>query len=373
MQAIRVRGGRPLNGTVTVSGAKNAALPLLCATLLTDQTLSFARVPDLADIRTLSALLKQHGTQIEDLGGNALRLTTAKIQSAVAPYELVSTMRASILVLGPLLARYGQATVALPGGCAISSRPVDLHIKAMEALGARVEVVSGNVVAAAPKGGLRGGTIRFPKVSVGATENALMAAALARGTTRLENAAQEPEIVDLGQLLMAMGVPMHGLGTSTIEIEGQSQLGGCHHQVVADRSEAGTFGVAALITGGDLFLEGARGDHLGAHLDILTQAGARCEVSDQGVQITSTRSRPLGFDARTSEYPGFPTDLQAQIMALACVAEGRSIITETIFEKDQEGNISKIIGISRNITKSKQTDRNHIVSNDRLTLDPNVL
>ena len=337
MQAIRVTGGNTLSGTIPISGAKNAALPLLCATLLTDQPLRFSHVPDLADIRTLSALLSQHGTQISQNSQGGARagdmiLTTPEILSPVAPYELVSTMRASILVLGPLLGRHHQARVALPGGCAIGSRPVDLHIKAMEALGASVDVVGGDVVATAPAGGLRGGTIVFPKVSVGATENALMAAALARGTTQLENAAQEPEIVDLGNLLIAMGVPITGLGTATIEIEGQETLNGCDHRVVADRIEAGTFAVAALITGGDLFLEGARANHLQAHLDILTTAGAVCEVKPTGIRIAADVDRPQRFDAQTTEFPGFPTDLQAQMMALACIAQGQSTITETIFE-----------------------------------------
>lgn len=330
MQAIRVRGAGPLKGEIKVSGAKNAALPLLCVTLLTDQPLAFTRVPALADIKTLSALLARHGTEISG-SGDTLTLTTKTISSHIAPYELVSAMRASILVLGPLLARHGQAVVALPGGCAIGSRPVDLHLRAMEALGAEVDVIGGDVVAKTPSGGLQGGIIRFPKVSVGATENALMAAAMAKGTTRIENAAQEPEIIDLGELLMAMGAPMTGLGTATIEIEGQPTLGGANHAVVADRIEAGTFAVAALMNGGDLTLSGARPDHLGAHIDLLTKAGA--EVSADGASLRVVMSgRAEAFDAVTTEHPGFPTDLQAQVMALACVANGRSTIKETIFE-----------------------------------------
>ncbi len=330
MQAIRVRGAGPLNGEIEVSGAKNAALPLLCATLLTDQPLAFTRVPGLADIKTLSALLEQHGTKISG-SGSALTFTTKTISSHIAPYELVSAMRASILVLGPLLARHGQAVVALPGGCAIGSRPVDLHLRAMEALGAEVEVIGGDVVAKAPVGGLQGGIIRFPKVSVGATENALMAAAMAKGTTRIENAAQEPEIVDLGELLIAMGVPIQGLGTATIEIEGQASLNGASHAVVADRIEAGTFAVAALMNGGDLTLRGARPDHLGAHMDLLTKAGAEVSAERETLRVAMS-GRAEAFDAVTTEYPGFPTDLQAQVMALACVANGRSTIQETIFE-----------------------------------------
>ena len=330
MQAIRIRSAGPLKGEIEISGAKNAALPLFCATLLTDQPLAFTRVPVLADIRTLSTLLAQHGTQISG-AGSSLTLTTFAIQSQVAPYALVSAMRASILVLGPLLARHGAAVVALPGGCAIGSRPVDLHLRAMEALGAEVEVVGGNVVAKAPASGLRGAVIRFPRVSVGATENTLMAAALAKGGTRIENAAQEPEIVDLGTLLIAMGTEISGLGTATIEVEGQAYLGGASHNVVADRLEAGTFAIAALMNGGDLTLRGARADHLGVPLDLFSQAGAQLRMEAESLRI-STSDRIQAFDAVTTEYPGFPTDLQAQVMALACVAKGRSTIQETIFE-----------------------------------------
>ena len=331
MQAIRVIGGKKLHGTIDISGAKNAALPILCSTLLTDQALSFDRVPDLVDIETLCALLRQHGTQINRLSGG-LRLITPEIKSATAPYELVSKMRASILVLGPLLARHGQAKVALPGGCAIGSRPVDLHSHAMKTLGAQVDIQNGNVVAKTPSKGLIGGVVRFSKASVGATENALMAASLAKGTTRLENAAKEPEIIDLGLLLQTMGAPIEGLGTSTIEIEGQTSLKGCHHQVVPDRIVAGTFAIATLMTGGNIFLRGARGEHLETHLELLCQAGAICEVQDAGIQVRANGSRPRAFDAITKEYPGFPTDLQAQLMALACIADSKSTITETIFE-----------------------------------------
>ena len=330
MQAIRIRSAGPLKGEIAISGAKNAALPLFCATLLTDQPLAFTRVPVLADIRTLSTLLAQHGTRISG-AGSSLTLTTSAIQSQVAPYALVSAMRASILVLGPLLARHGAAVVALPGGCAIGSRPVDLHLRAMEALGAEVEVVGGNVVAKAPASGLRGAVIRFPRVSVGATENTLMAAALAKGGTRIENAAQEPEIVDLGTLLIAMGTEISGLGTATIEVEGQAYLGGASHDVVADRLEAGTFAIAALMNGGDITLRGACADHLGVPLDLFSQAGAQLRVEAESLRI-STSDRIQAFDAVTTEYPGFPTDLQAQVMALACVAKGRSTIQETIFE-----------------------------------------
>ncbi len=331
IEAIRIKGGNPLIGNIEILGAKNAALPLLCATLLTDQKLSFDRVPDLADIKTLSALLIQHGCEIKQ-NGNSFELTTQSIASEVAPYQLVSMMRASILVLGPLLARHGAAKVALPGGCAIGSRPVDFHIRAMEALGAELEVKEGNVIARAPKGGLVGGRINFPKVSVGATENALMAASLARGTTRIENAAREPEIIDLGQLLISMGATISGLGTDTITIEGQSSLNGCQHSVVADRIVAGTFAVGAVITGGDLFLSGARGDHLTSLISLLEEAGANCVSSDDGVQVSMLKGSPKSFDIETREHPGFPTDLQAQVMALACISSGTSTIRETIFE-----------------------------------------
>ncbi len=329
--AIRVRGGKRLRGTIPASGSKNAALPLLCATLLTHEPLRFGRVPDLADIHTLRALLSQHGCQIRQQG-ERLDLTTPEIRNHVAPYELVSTMRASILVLGPLLARHGKAVVALPGGCAIGSRPVDLHIDAMEALGATVDVVGGDIVATAPTGGLRGARIAFPKVSVGATENALMAASLATGTSRIERAACEPEIIDLCDLLIAMGVKIDGVGTPTLDIEGQAALHGCQHEVIVDRLVAGTFAIAALMTGGDLLIAGARADHLTAHLALLEAAGARCQVREDGIQVTMEADRPLAFDVETREHPGFPTDLQAQVMALACIAEGTSTIRETIFE-----------------------------------------
>lgn len=331
MDALRLTGGTRLSGSIAISGAKNAALPLFCATLLTSEPLNFSQVPNLADIATLSALLRQHGTQISG-AGTTRTLQTKAVTSSRAPYDLVSAMRASILVLGPLLARHGQAQVALPGGCAIGSRPVDLHLRAMEALGARVEVVGGDVRATAPRGGLRGGLIAFPKVSVGATENALMAASLATGSTRLENAACEPEIVDLGELLIAMGAQISGLGSPTLEVEGQGTLGGAQHAIMPDRIEAGTFAVAALITGGDLDLSGARAEHLRAPLVLLEQAGAQVRTYEGGVQIRARSARPQAFDAVTTEYPGFPTDLQAQIMALACVAEGRSTVQETIFE-----------------------------------------
>ena len=310
---------------------KNAALPLLCATLLSPEPIEFSHVPDLADIQTLSALLSQHGTQISG-SGNTKTLATPTVTNHVAPYDLVSKMRASILVLGPLLARHGSAQVALPGGCAIGSRPVDLHLRALEALGAKVDVVGGDVVAKAPTGGLQAGVIRFPKISVGATENALLAASLANGTTEIENAAQEPEIIDLCELLVKMGAKIEGIGTSTLAIDGQTQLSGTPHRVVADRIEAGTFAVAALMTGGDLQLDGAQGAQLGALIDLLGQAGAEVEINTSGIRVRATTDRPVAFDAVTKEYPGFPTDLQAQIMAMACFADGRSTIQETIFE-----------------------------------------
>ncbi len=335
MQRIRITGGNKLIGNMPVSGAKNAALPLLAAALLTDEPQTFTNVPNLADIRTLRALLEGHGAQVDydpASEAKAMQIHTPVVTNHTAHYDLVRTMRASILVLGPLLAREGHAKVSLPGGCAIGSRPVDLHLSVMEALGAEIELEEGYVVAKAPAGGLQGATYIFRTVSVGATENALMAASLARGTTVLKNAAREPEVVDLAECLVKMGAKIDGIGSDTMTIEGVDRLNGCEHQVVADRIEAGTFAMAAGITNGDVFLKNARLEHLEAAASALALAGVELTAEEGGVRANRPSGRLVGTDITTEPYPGFPTDLQAQFMGLMCVAEGASVINEHIFE-----------------------------------------
>ncbi len=335
MDSIEIQGGRPLVGEIAVSGAKNAALPLMAACLLTDEALRLERVPRLADIATLSSLLKGLGVQIGEEAGEkgqrTLLLDAKEITSTQASYDLVRKMRASVLVLGPLLARCGHAEVSLPGGCAIGTRPVDLHLRGLEALGAEIELEEGYIKARAPKG-LKGGEYVFPKVSVGATENILMAAALAEGTTRLVGAACEPEIVDLAHCLAAMGARIEGIGHSELTITGVPRLTGATHRVVSDRIEAGTFLMAAGITGGDLTLCGAEPEHLSTVIELLRQAGMRIEETNAGLRARPANGRLHGADAMTEPFPGFPTDLQAQFMALMTTAEGASMITETIFE-----------------------------------------
>ncbi|HSE78658.1 MAG TPA: UDP-N-acetylglucosamine 1-carboxyvinyltransferase [Alphaproteobacteria bacterium] len=341
MDKIRIRGGTPLRGTIQISGAKNAALPLMAASLLTDETLTLSNVPDLADITTLANLLTQLGVVVSvdhaatTNGGppeRVLSLTTRAIASTTAPYDLVRKMRASILVLGPLVARAGRARVSLPGGCAIGTRPVDLHLKGLQQLGADIELKEGYVEARAPKGGLVGAEIVFPAVSVGATENLLMAAALAQGETVLANAAREPEVSDLARCLVAMGATIDGIGTDTIRVRGATRLHGTAHAIVPDRIETGTYAMAAAATGGDVELLGARHDLLNAAFDALRSAGVSVTATDDGIRVQRTNSPLSGTDVMTEPYPGFPTDLQAQIMALLSIAEGASMITETIFE-----------------------------------------
>jgi UDP-N-acetylglucosamine 1-carboxyvinyltransferase len=333
MDRIRIRGGRPLKGAIQISGAKNAALPLMATCLLTDQPVRLDNVPDLADITTMSHLLVQHGAEV------TTRLTTkersiimngASVNDTTAPYDLVRKMRASVLVLGPLVARHGQARVSLPGGCAIGTRPVDLHIKGLQQLGAEIELKDGYVVASAPHG-LVGAEVAFPKVSVGATENLLMAATLAKGETLLVNAAREPEITDLAQCLVSMGARIEGIGTNTLRVIGVDRLNGTTHKVVADRIEAGTYAMAAAITGGELDLIGVHHDLIASAAASLSQAGVEIKETNQGVHV-SRRNGLHGVDVMTEPYPGFPTDLQAQMMALMTCAEGASMITETIFE-----------------------------------------
>ncbi|MBT5195729.1 MAG: UDP-N-acetylglucosamine 1-carboxyvinyltransferase [Rhodospirillaceae bacterium] len=342
MDKIRIRGGQPLQGKIAVSGAKNAALPLLAASLLTDEALVLRNLPHLADIATMTHLLAQHGTDLSMAGthpsgghmGQVLELRTGDITSTEAPYDIVRKMRASVLVLGPLLARCHQARVSLPGGCAIGTRPVDMHIRGLEALGAEIELDDGYVVARAP-GGLRGGVVVFPRVSVGATENLLMAATLAKGEVILENAAREPEVGDLANCLNAMGARIEGIGGDTLHIQGVDRLRGADYAVLPDRIEAATYAIAAAITGGKVELVGARPATMEAVTAALAQANVSIRPSDCGVMVETGGGDSDGIasiDVSTAPYPGFPTDLQAQIMALMTVADGAAMITETIFE-----------------------------------------
>ncbi|MEX0503894.1 UDP-N-acetylglucosamine 1-carboxyvinyltransferase [Alphaproteobacteria bacterium LSUCC0719] len=328
MDRLRIDGGVPLTGEIAISGAKNAALPLMAAGLVTDGTLRLTNVPDLVDTRSMEVLLANHGLAVVR-DGDCVTMS-GDVTNVDAPYDLVRKMRASILVLGPLLARYGQARVSLPGGCAIGTRPVDLHIRAMQALGAIVELADGYIQARAPDG-LTGARVVFPMVSVGATENALIAASLAKGTSELVNVAREPEIIDLAECLIAMGAQISGHGTDTIIVEGVDRLGDATHAVIPDRIEAGSFAIAALITGGDLTLTRAQPRHLDSLLDILRQTGATITADEDSMRVTSNGT-PRAADITTDPYPGFPTDLQAQFMALMCLAEGSSRISETVFE-----------------------------------------
>jgi len=330
MDRILIRGGRVLSGSIPISGAKNAALPLMAAGLLSDGPLTLTNAPDLADVATMAGLLAHHGLDVSrDTSQRSVTISGAA-NDLEAPYDLVRKMRASVLVLGPLLARHGRARVSLPGGCAIGTRPVDLHLKALEQMGAEIEITAGYIEARAP-GGLKGARIIFPQVSVGATENILMAAALARGQSEIVNAAREPEITDLAACLMRMGARIEGIGTDRLLVEGVASLGAATHPIIADRIEAGTFACAAAITGGSLLLQGARLDHLGAVTRTLREAGVDVAEEEGGLRVT--RSNGLrGADVMTEPFPGFATDMQAQFMALMCVAEGASMITETIFE-----------------------------------------
>jgi len=337
MEKLVITGGNRLEGTIPISGAKNAALPLMCTCLLTDEAVTLTNLPRLADITTLSDLLNHLGVTVTISGGRrgqslgrSLIFDGSDIHDTVAPYDMVRKMRASILVLGALVARKGEATVSLPGGCAIGNRPIDLHLKALEAIGATIELANGYVRATAPNG-LSGGTVRFPFVSVGATENIMMAAALANGTTVIENAAREPEIADLARCLNAMGANISGAGHETITIKGVKKLSGTSHEVMPDRVEAGSYAVAALMTRGNILLEGARAEDMQAALDTLADAGGIVEIEPTGVRVRSN-GHIKGFNIVTQPFPGFPTDMQAQFMALATVADGASVITEAIFE-----------------------------------------
>ncbi|WP_374545475.1 UDP-N-acetylglucosamine 1-carboxyvinyltransferase [Rhodoblastus sp.] len=338
---MRIVGGQPLNGTIPISGAKNAALPLMIASLLTDRTVTLENLPRLADVSLLVRILSNHGVDYSIDGrrqgedpdsGQTVHMTAREIVDTTAPYDLVSRMRASFWVIAPLLARCGEARVSLPGGCAIGTRPVDLLLMALERLGASIDIDGGYAVAKAPKGGLRGAEIVFPKVTVGGTHVALMAAALAQGTTVVHNAAREPEIGDLAELLVKMGAKIRGAGTSVIEIDGVARLNGAKHRVLPDRIETGTYAMAAAMAGGDIFLQGARADDLQAALDALEQAGAHVEPGPEGIRVWRNGNGIRSVDIETAPFPGFPTDLQAQFMALMTRAEGVSRIKETIFE-----------------------------------------
>lgn len=340
MDRIAIKGGRRLAGEIPISGAKNAALPLMCAALLSADRLTLKNLPHLADIRTLLSLLEGHGTKIiiEDEGralgtGQTISLKAASITSTIAPYDIVRKMRASILVLGPLLAREGEATVSLPGGCAIGNRPIDFHLKGFQQLGADIELQDGYVRATATGGRLTGGTVHFPMVSVGATENILMAATLAAGTSTIQNAAREPEISDLAHCLNAMGAKISGIGSETLTIEGVDALHEAEYSVMADRIEAGSYAVAAAMTDGEIELIGDNlPGVLTGSIDVLKEAGLDFTETDRGILVKLTDGKIRGINVTTQPYPGFPTDMQAQVMAMMTLCDGASVISETIFE-----------------------------------------
>lgn len=357
MDRIKISGGRRLTGEIRISGAKNACLPLMIASLLTDQTLTLHNVPRLADVAMLARILGNHGVDMSVDGkragqikktGDTVHLTAADIVDTTAPYELVSRMRASFWVLGPLLARCGEARVSLPGGCAIGTRPVDLHIEGLKALGAEIDLEDGYIIARA-HGGLRGGRVNFPKVSVGATHNVLMAASIAKGETVIENAAQEPEIGDLAECLVSMGAKIGGIGTSTLTIQGVDKLHGAAHSVLPDRIETGTYAMAVAMTGGDVELVGARADLLDALFPVMQAAGVDMTPTNQGIKVARNGARLHAVNVETSPYPGFPTDLQAQIMGLMTLADGVSEITETIFE-NRFMHVQELVRLGADIT-----------------------
>jgi UDP-N-acetylglucosamine 1-carboxyvinyltransferase len=332
MDSILVTGGRELHGEIPIAGAKNACLTLMPATLLSEEPLTLTNAPRLSDIATMTSLLRSLGAEVQALqGGQVLAMSSHDLTSQRADYDIVRKMRASILVLGPLLARFGHAEVSLPGGCAIGARPVDLHLRGLEALGAELELREGYVHAKAP-GGLRGGVVDFPLVSVGATENVLMAATLAKGTTVINNAAREPEIVDLARCLRRMGAQIEGEGTGTITVQGVDTLHGATHPVVTDRIELGTYMLAPAFCGGEVECIGGRIDLVGAFCEKLDAAGIMVEETPRGLKVARKNGRIRAVDVTTAPFPGFPTDLQAQMMALLCTAEGTSVLEERIFE-----------------------------------------
>jgi UDP-N-acetylglucosamine 1-carboxyvinyltransferase len=366
MDRIRIRGGQRLAGEIPISGAKNAALPLMIASLLTEETLRLGNMPRLHDVALLLRILRNHGADTmlkgkrpgqDTKAGDTVDLTVRDVVDTTAPYELVSRMRASFWVLGPLLARCGQAKVSLPGGCAIGTRPVDLHLMAMEKLGATVEIDGGYVVVRAPggqPGGLRGGHINFPKVSVGATHSALMAASLARGETLIENAAREPEVVDLTTCLIKMGAHIEGIGTSTLRVQGVERLHGAEHSVMADRIETGTYCMAVAMAGGDVTLTGAPVDLLDSLMTTMAMAGVEVTPGNSGIRVHRDGGAIRPVDVETEPYPGFPTDLQAQLMALVTRADGVSHIRETIFE-NRFMHVQELVRLGADIALSGDT------------------
>jgi len=362
MDKIEITGGQKLSGQIEISGAKNAALPLMITSLLTPETLTLKNIPNLRDVNQLKKILGNHGTDLTVDGkrangnkyiGDTVHLTARDIVDTTAPYEMVSTMRASFWVLGPLLARCHEAKVSLPGGCAIGTRPVDLHLQGLEDLGAQIDLEDGYVLAKAP-GGLKGGRVRFPKVSVGATINVLMAATLAKGETIIENAATEPEIGDVANCLVKMGAKIEGIGRKTLQIQGVDALEGAVHTVLPDRIETGTFLMAVAATGGEVELLGARPETLSAAIDALTTAGVEITPTDKGLKIArgSTPLNPVHIE--TQPHPGFPTDLQAQLMALMTIADGRSVIRETIFE-NRFMHVQELARLGANISLNGDT------------------
>ena len=331
MDTIRIVGGKPLQGTIKISGAKNAALPLMTVGILTDKPFVLRNVPKLADIKSMIGLMQEMGVEVEQLDSDGLCIQATKITSTTAPYDIVRKMRASILVLGPLLSRCGQAKVSLPGGCVIGQRPVDLHIKGLQEMGAKIELEDGYIIASAPDG-LHGADISFPVVTVTGTENLMMAAALADGETKLINAAKEPEIVDLANCLNSMGAKISGAGTDTITIIGVESLSGTEHSVLPDRIETGSYIVAAAITNGELTLKGTSIDLLPSFKGIMEQAGVTMTSVNGGIHVKRSNDHTRGIDITTDPYPGYPTDIQAQAMALMALSEGTSVVTENIFE-----------------------------------------
>ncbi len=351
MDELVIEGGKTLSGEVQVSGAKNAALPLMAAALLSQEPVQLTRAPRLVDVRTIARLLRYMGVEVEGDGTATIRLCAQAITRPEAPYDLVKTMRASVLVLGPLAARLGRARVSLPGGCAIGPRPINLHLMGLEKLGATVRLAQGYVEVTAPR--LRGARIAFDLQTVTGTENLMMAAALADGTTILENAACEPEVEDLARLLNSMGAKVEGVGTPTLAIHGVPALGGASHRIIPDRIEAGTFAVAAAITGGDIEVRECQPDHLKAVIAKLEEAGARIQMGPDTLRVTGV-GRPRAVNVRTHPFPGFATDMQAQIMALMTIAEGRSVITEAVFE-NRFMHVNELLRLGADITVAGNT------------------
>ncbi len=350
MSKIEINGGKSLSGIIEVSGAKNAALPLMTSALLSEETIKFSRVPDLRDVHSLIALLRDLGATAEyNSKTKKLEINAGKVNNLTASYELVSKMRASVLVLGPLLARFGEARVSLPGGCAIGTRPVDLHLSGLEALGAEIELEGGYVVAKAPNGKLKGGKFHMSFPSVGATENIMMAATLAEGTTTLTNVAKEPEIVDLGECLNKMGADIKGLGTDTLVIKGKDSLNGTSHEVVADRIEAGTFILASVMNDCSFKIKGANVEHIDAMIAPLNRAGIDLIAADDTISLFKRNEVIRGVDIITEPHPGFPTDMQAQMMTMLTLAEGASMITETVFE-NRFMHVPELTRMGANIT-----------------------